>query len=78
MFEADILQNADMAEAEGFMEADGCGLPGRITNDRDHLPEAKRSGPFNERSQQRVADAAAVHIVRDIDRIFERPPIRRP
>jgi hypothetical protein len=50
VFEADIPQNADMAEAEGFMEAGGCGLPGRITNDRDHLPEAKRSGPFNERS----------------------------
>jgi len=50
----------------------------RVPDHRDHLPVAALRACGDESAQQQAANAFAVHVRRDIDRIFDAPIVSRP
>jgi len=65
---------ADLFEAQGDMQADRTHIF-RITNHRNHLPEARRFRARDQFRDQRLTDTLATHIIAHINRILDRKAI---
>jgi hypothetical protein len=56
---------------------DRCGVR-RVADDRDHLAETARLGAVDQPRQEKPAQSPALKFRRDIDRVLDAPPVRRP
>ena len=76
VFAADIFADCRRGGSRRQMQADRRRLR-RVADDGDHLPEAACRRGFHQRFEQHKADAAPMHVGRDIDRILDGLPIGR-
>jgi len=65
-FQPTARKIADQGEAQFLVQSDRSDV-GRIADDGDHLPKASRCRRINERREQSMADASALHAVAHID-----------
>src|ERR1043165_9811664 len=69
-FESGRLQRADHTEAERTVEPDR-GLVAAVADHGDHLAEAAALARFEQRLEQRAADALTLAAGLDVDRVFD-------
>jgi hypothetical protein len=74
--EADVAQHAHRLEAEALVHTLRTGV-GAVSDHRHHLREAAVGAAADYLLEQRLADAVALHVSCDVDRIFHRVAIGR-
>jgi hypothetical protein len=76
VFPADIWQGAGVGEAAAFVQAD-TGHGGRIADDRDDQAQVECLATLQQRRQELTADACALAVGRDVDRVLDRELVGR-